>query len=342
MNIFLRTTQSFYHFFVQIRNYMYNHGLFRICEVSVPVVSVGNITFGGTGKTPTVIWMARQIRDKGFKVVVISRGYKRRSIFTCVVSDTDKVRISRWRAGDEPYLMAHKLKGVPIIVSRKRINGAIKAVKKFKPDIILLDDGFQHRKMKRNIDIVLIDNPDIIHNNTLLREPLKNLRRADVVMFTKYDQFENAEEAHKQMVDRLSCPVFHSGYKLNGLYNDSKELPPSALQKKTVWLVAGIGNPEYFKHTVEQAGSHVSRTFFYHDHAHYSRWRIRSIIRKFEGSSANYLITTEKDWHKLKKWIPKDCPFYYLDIDVDINRSNLLMKLIYDTTYLQKVEDDVE
>ena len=342
MNVALRGLQKIFHFVTQIRNYFFNHGLFRIREVKVPVVSVGNITFGGTGKTPTVIKIAEEIRNNGFKVVIISRGYKRWSFFSRIVSDTEKIRMSLRRAGDEPYLLANKLKGVPVIVSKKRFKGASKAIKKFNPDIILLDDGFQHRKLKRTVDVVLIDSPEILANNTLMREPVKNLRRADMVVFTKYDQFKNAEEVHQQMVDLMSCPVFHARYKINRLKNEKEEQPVSVLDKQTVWLIAGIGKPDYFKHIIEQAGSYVSRTFFYNDHAGYSRWKIRRILRKFKSSSAKYLITTEKDWHKLKRWIPPDVPCYYLEIDIDINRLSLFMKQIYDAAYLHKLEEVIE
>ncbi|MCH8287418.1 tetraacyldisaccharide 4'-kinase, partial [candidate division KSB1 bacterium] len=121
-----------------------------------------------------------------------------------------------------------------------------------------------------------------------------------------------------------------------------EEQPVSVLDKQTVLLIDGIGKPDYFKHIIEQAGSYVSRTFFYNDHAGYSRWKIRRILRKFKSSSAKYLITTEKDWHKLKRWIPLDVPCYYLEIDIDINRLSLFMKQIYDATYLHKLEEVIE
>lgn len=342
MNFAIRSLQTCYHFFIQIRNYLYNHGLFRVTNILVPVISVGNISFGGTGKTPMVIWIAQQIQKAGFTVVILSRGYKRRSYFTKVVSDTEKIRLSRRRAGDEPYLIAHKLPGVPVIVSRNRVRGASKAKKRFKPDVILLDDGFQHRRLARTVDIVLLDSPEAMHNNVFLREPLKNLRRADVVVFTKYDLYENAADIQGEMVKTLSCPVFRAQYKPAFIRNDEKKHPATILDKKTVWLVAGIAKPEYFRHTIKQAGAHISREFMYNDHARYSRWRMRRIIRKFRNSSANYFITTEKDWHKLKRWIPPETPCYYLDIDVDIYRASLFLKLIFDAAYLYKTEDIIE
>lgn len=344
MNFAIRSLQTCYHFFIQIRNYLYNHGLFRVTDILIPVVSVGNISFGGTGKTPMVIWIARQIQKAGFTVVILSRGYKRRSCFTRIVSDTAKIRLSArvLGAGDEPYLIAHKLPGVPVIVSKNRVRGASKAKKLFKPNVILLDDGFQHRKLERKVDIVLLDSPESLHNNVCLREPLKNLRRADVVVFTKYDLYENAADIQKEMVKTLSCPVFRAQYKPEFIRNDEQKYPATILNKKTVWLVAGIAKPEYFKHKIKQVGAHISREFIYKDHARYSRWRMRRMIRKFRDSSADYLITTEKDWHKLKRWIPTDIPCYYLDIDVDIHRASLFLKLIFDAAYLYKTEDIIE
>ncbi|KPK90302.1 hypothetical protein AMJ80_08550, partial [bacterium SM23_31] len=245
-------------------------------------------------------------------------------------------------AGDEPFLIARKLPGVPVIVSKNRVRGALKAKKRFKPDVILLDDGFQHRRLERKVDIVLLDSPEILHNNIFLREPLKNLRRADVVIFTKYDLYENAEDIQEEMVKTLSCPVFRAQYKPAFIRNDEQEHPIALLDKKTVWLVAGIAKPEYFIHAIKQMGAHVSRKFLYKDHARYSRWKVRRIIRKFRTSSADYLITTEKDWHKLKRWILPDTPFYYLDIDVEIHRASLFLKLISDAAYLYKAEDMFE
>ena len=342
MNFAIRSLQTCYHFFVQIRNYLYNHGLFKVTNLLVPVVSVGNISFGGTGKTPMVIWIAQQIRKAGFTVVILSRGYKRRSYFTKVVSDTKKIRLSRRRAGDEPYLIAHKLPGVPVVVSKNRVRGASKSKKWFKPNVILLDDGFQHRRLRRTVDIVLLDSPEALHNSVFLREPLKSLRRADVVVFTKYDLYKNAADIQKEMVKTLSCPVFRAQYEPAFIRNDEQKHPAAILDKKTVWLVAGIAKPEYFRHTIKQAGAHVSREFMYRDHARYSRRRMRRIIRKFRDSSANYLITTEKDWHKLKRWIPPETPCYYLDIDVEIHRASLFLKLIFDAAYLYKAEYIIE
>jgi len=331
-----------YHFFIQIRNYLYNHGFFRSIGVSVPVISVGNVSFGGTGKTPMVIWIARQMHDAGYPVVILSRGYKRRSYFTKIVSDFAKVRASLRAAGDEPFLIAKKLPGVPVIVCKNRIRGARKAIRRFNPRVILLDDGFQHRKLARNFDMVLIDKPKSLQSNVLLREPVKNLRRADTVVFTKYDLHERSEEIIDNMVKAFACPVFHAKYTPAGVCNDNEKNPPEFIKGKTVFLVEGIGNPKYFKHVVDKMGAHVSRVFIFRDHARYSRWRIRGILKKFEASSADCIVTSEKDWYKLRKWVPKNCPFYYLDIEMDTHRSGLLKKLIFDAAYLVPEEESMD
>ena len=342
MNIVLHSIQTVFHIFVELRNFLYNLRFLRVVRVSVPVVSVGTLSFGGTGKTPVVMWIAQEIQKAGHRVVILSRGYRRRSYFTKIVSNTQQVLLSCRRAGDEPYLMAAKLTGIPVLVSKNLVKGAEKAIKHFKPDIILLDDGFQHRKIDRNLDIVLIDSPDVVRDTAILREPLKTLHRADVVVFTKYDWYENAAEIQNEMVKAFSCPVFQARYKPLYIRNDRESYSSDKLDRKTIWLLAGIGNPEYFKHTLEQTGSYVSRSYFFRDHARYSRWKIRRIIRKFQSSSANYLITTEKDWHKIKQWIPPETPCFYLDITVEIRRGPLLLKLICDAAYLNSGEEAVE
>ena len=346
MNIFIYIIKAIYYSIAQVRNYLYNHKLFRTRTVSVPVISVGNLSFGGTGKTPLVMWIAQQIQQAGFKVVILSRGYKRKSLFTKIVSDTEQVRITRRTAGDEPYQMAYRLKGIPIIVSRNRVRGAKKALKRFNPDIIILDDGFQHRKLTRNVDIVLIDSASVFNKTVLLREPLKNIGRAHAVVFTKYNFYPNAEDIHQQMVKTFSCPVFYSYYTPLFIANETEKLPARVLENASVWLAAGIGKPDYFVFTIEQTGAHIEKTFFYRDHARYTRWRVRKIINTFNASSADYIITTEKDWHKIKRWVPTGTRLYYAEIEVTLNRSALLLKLIYDLTELKKraeefIESDI-
>ncbi|MFC1731804.1 tetraacyldisaccharide 4'-kinase, partial [candidate division KSB1 bacterium] len=329
IDLLLRPVFGLYHIFIQIRNYLYNHGLFRSTHVSVPVISVGNVSFGGTGKTPMAAWIARQIQREGFPVVIVSRGYKRRSIFVKIVSDYAKVRSRLRSAGDEPYLIAKKLPGVPVVVSRNRVRGARKAIRRFSPRVIVLDDGFQHRKLGRNFDIVLLDNPKALKTNVGLREPTRNLRRADTVVFTKYDRYQQHEEIVHDMTQAFACPVFHAKYIPVAIRNDTTEHAGKYLKGKTVFIVSGIGNPHYFRLVVEKAGAHVSRMFTYRDHARYSRWRVRSIIKKFKASSADLVLTTEKDWYKFKKWLPEDGPYYYVDVEMAIHREGLIKNLIF-------------
>ncbi len=339
MNIFSRILVSFFHIIVLIRNSLYNKKIFRTVSVTTPVVSVGNISFGGTGKTPLVIWIARQIKEAGFSAVIVSRGYKRRSRLNKIVSDEEKILVSRRTAGDEPYLMAKKIPGVPVIVSKSKVKGAQLAKKKFNPRVIILDDGFQHRKLYRNMDIVLVDSPNTLKKKTLLREPPGSLKRANGVIFTKYDQFEDFEEFEKEVVPKLSCTVFKAKFKPVRIVNDRSSYEASYLKGKTVWLVAGIGNPKYFRKLVEDLGAHVSKTYIYRDHAAYSRFRTRRIMKKFVASTADILLTTEKDWYKFKRWIPADSVCYYLDIDMDITRGAIFRKFIFDSAYLDKFED---
>ncbi|MCP4726179.1 MAG: tetraacyldisaccharide 4'-kinase [bacterium] len=339
MNIVSRSLIGVYHLVMKLRNSLYNRGFFRTVSVSIPVVSVGNLSFGGTGKTPMVIWISKQLQEAGFQPVIISRGYKRKSMLSKIVSDKEKVLVSRRTAGDEPFFMAKKLPGIPVIVSKNRLKGAAIAKKKFNPRVIVLDDGFQHRKIERNIDIVLIDTPDTLNKPAMLREPPDSLRRAHAVVFTKYDQFKNMDEFEKEMVKKLSCSIFRAKFKPDKIVNDRVSYDAEYLKGKTVWLVCGIGNPEYFRKTVEKCGAHVSKMYKYRDHASYPKFRVRKIMKKFVVSTADLLLTTEKDWYKFKKWIPADSVCYYLDIDMDIKRDMILRKYILDQTYLDQFED---
>ena len=172
------------------RNLFYTIGFFVTRHLPVPVISVGNLTVGGTGKTPAVIYLAQKLQENGFKPAVLSRGYGRRTTGTVVVSDGEKCLAGWEKGGDEPYLMAKRLSGIPVVVDELRYRGGCFIVEKFHPDVILLDDAFQHRALARDLDIVLLNSQDSPEAYKMLpygklREPPFHLRRADVLIWTK-------------------------------------------------------------------------------------------------------------------------------------------------------------
>ena len=185
----------FYWGIIYWRNLFYSAGFFISKKLPTKVISVGNITTGGTGKTPAVIFLTKALSEKGIKCAILSRGYGRKTVGTMLVTDGE-TSVANWQNfGDEPSLMAKSLPGIPIVVDSKRHRGGTFLVEKFKPEVIILDDAFQHRRIQRDLDIVLINGQDKRSDHKLvpfglLREPHSSLKRADVLIFTKTNLME--------------------------------------------------------------------------------------------------------------------------------------------------------
>ena len=187
--MFLAPLGVVYRFFMWVRNLFYNTGIFPSRKLPCKVISIGNFNLGGTGKTPAVIALVKHFQKQGVSVAVLSRGYGRNTKKTVLVTDGNDIQ-SGWRsAGDEAFLMAHSLKAIPVVVDKNRFRGGSFLIKNYNPDIIILDDAFQHRHIKRDIDIVLLNCIETIENYRLipfvnLREPLVQLKRADMIILS--------------------------------------------------------------------------------------------------------------------------------------------------------------
>ena len=175
---------------VAIRNFFYKTKILSTKSLNCKVISIGNITVGGAGKTPTVEYLSNLLQSKGHNVGIISRGYKRKSKSTLVVTDGKNKPKSWEHVGDEPFLLAHKLENIPIVVGTSRYKAGCMMIEKFHPDVILIDDGFQHLSLHRDLDIVLVNSKDKRSDHKLipsgkLREPISNLTKADLIIITK-------------------------------------------------------------------------------------------------------------------------------------------------------------
>jgi len=186
--IFLWPLGFFYWLLIFWRNFFYNLGFFVSRKLPCKVVSVGNLSVGGTGKTPFVLFLANTLKTGGLNVAVLSRGYKRKSTGTHVVSDGNTLKSDLNNSGDEPFMLANKLQDIPVVVDENRYRGGQFICNEYNPDVIIMDDAFQHRRVFRDVDIVLINSnhrrPKLLPYG-LLREPLRNIKRADAVIFTK-------------------------------------------------------------------------------------------------------------------------------------------------------------
>jgi tetraacyldisaccharide 4'-kinase len=292
-----------------IRHVLYIKGFLKIDKVGCRVISVGNITVGGTGKTPIVMFLAKRASDQGKKVCIVSRGYGRKSRGTVVVSDERNVLVSSSQAGDEPYLMASSSPGIPVIVDRDRVRGARYAVQNYKPDLIFLDDGFQHRRLFRDKDIVALGFPNPIGNGWLLpagplREYPRFLQRADILWI---NSIENSPRL-QQLLQKLShIPVVFSSFQPVELVDVEGRDHGIDLDGKKITAFCGVGNPNRFRNTLEKMGAQIQEFIVFRDHFRYSKRAIRTIEHRAVHSE--FIITTEKDWVKLpvqffetKKW----------------------------------------
>jgi tetraacyldisaccharide 4'-kinase len=312
---------------------LYQRGTFKTAKLPRPVISVGNITTGGTGKTPLVEFVARTLADEGKKVCILTRGYRRKNPGERVlVSDGTTVFSSPAEAGDEPYLLASNLVGRAAVVSdANRFAAGEGAIKHLATDCFVLDDGFQHLQLARNLDIVTVDATNPFGGGQLLpygrlREDVSGLKRADCFVLTRCDQV-NTVNAIQQELAKLSGdrPVFLSRM------STSRIAPLSEDDAKTptdpVAAFCAIGNPEsFFKHLALNGCDPVLRKAF-RDHHAYSQSDIESVVAAAKQSGAKSLITTAKDAVKLRP-LQFSLPCYSLDVEIKIDNEEGFKRLV--------------
>ena len=313
---------------------LYRRGTFQTTKLERPVISVGNITTGGTGKTPLVEWVSRVLAAHGKQVCILTRGYGRKDPhLQVIVSDGYGVLASPADAGDEPYLLATKLSGLAAVISSAdRIAAGQEAIKDFGADCFVLDDGFQHLRVARDLNIVTIDATNPWGGGKLLpygrlRETPDGLSRADCVVITRCDQGGNFEELHDEIA-RLTggCPVFHSHMRTSSvapLKNGSDVPTPPA----SVAAFCAVGNPGSFFEQLRRSGYEIALQKSFPDHHVYSQDEIDSVVQAAKDAGAVGLITTAKDAVKLRT-LSFSLPCYVLEIDISIDDSETLARLV--------------
>ncbi len=315
-----------YAFIMYVRNLFFDVRLVRSKILPVPVISVGNITTGGTGKTPAVVYLARQLLEDGYKVGVVSRGYKRSSRGYVVVSDGNNVLVDAETGGDEPVMLAHILPGAVVAVDENRVRGGKSIIQNFSVDVIILDDGFQHRALHRDLDIVLINASRQDHLRAhlpvgRLRESMRSLRRADIVIVTKYNS-DRLYKSVENLVHRYAtAPVIGSEITPVACVDilQHVEIPIENLATKTAYLFSGIGHPEDFHKTAHGLHIQIRGVHRFQDHHRFNEADINEILNKAEASGADVLLTTEKDAVRLylyKKLFIQRIPLYVLRVSL--------------------------
>ncbi len=305
------------------RMWAYRWGLFPSHKLDCRVISVGNLTLGGTGKTPVVMMIAETLRGNGHKPGILSRGYGGNSNSEVnVVCDGKDILLSPDVAGDEAVMMAQRLKNVPVLVGSDRYQIGRYAIEHFGVDTLILDDGFQHLGLKRDMNILLFDHQRPFGNGQLfpageLREPRKAARRADFVCITRYSGASYPPGIGEQLIKDL--PIVKSTLRLDSLLklDDGEVLDVKELHDQPVAAFCGIANPDDFRRILEQTRA---RVVYYHpfpDHHEYTVADLKSVEESARKMGAKLLLTTEKDAVKLKAE-SVGLPFYKVALEMEI------------------------
>ncbi|MDP4198421.1 MAG: tetraacyldisaccharide 4'-kinase [Bacteroidota bacterium] len=290
-----------YAYAMRLRRWFYERGLLKASHPGVPVISVGNLSLGGTGKSPMVLLVAHYLTQKRQRrVAIVSRGYKRRSKGLVVVSDARRILASIEDSGDEAQMLAQSLPGTIVIVSEDRLRGALEA-KRLGANVILLDDGFQHQRLQRDLDIVLIDAErplSAVIPFGRFREPFSAVRAAGAIAFTNASDKSRLRDYWERLKPYANTNVVVAAIHaipiaLESL-RDGEQLPLAAIRAKRVLALSGIASPARFHRMLESLGAEViSRSLG--DHAEYSQALARSLVSDAERSGAQLLVTTMKD-----------------------------------------------
>lgn len=356
MRLAMRGLSGIYRLVVYARLKLYRKGMMRQSHLGTQVISIGNLTVGGTGKTPVVELFARTLRDRGRQVAVLSRGYKSRKLAEAqpwasretgkpfpadkmpkLVSAGDGPLLDSKHAGDEPFMLATNLDGVAVVVDKDRVKGGLFAVRELQRDTLILDDGMQYLRLGHAIDVVLIDSKKPFGTEALLprgtlREPPRNLKRASYVFITKCGRTPNDELIKRirrinPIADIIECT--HGPRYLENLFTGERE-ELEFLKGKWIAAISGIAVPENFERLLEKLGSRVEIRRRFSDHHRFSQREIDRFMSRCIERDMELIVTTEKDAVRFPKPKEIDVPIYFLRIEVEILRGQEIWDKLID------------
>ncbi|MEW6304086.1 MAG: tetraacyldisaccharide 4'-kinase [Verrucomicrobiota bacterium] len=330
---------------VKCRKFLYDVRIFRDYTLGIQVIAVGNLTVGGTGKTPVVEKFARELQDQGRKVAILSRGYRskppplRKRLIDKflfredrtpprIVSDGKSLLLDSETAGDEPYMLASNLKDVVVLVDKDRVKSGRYAIEKYGCDTLLMDDGFQYWKLRgRRRDIVLIDFQQPFGNEFMLprgtlREPPPHLARANWIFITKSDG--QTDELRKRIAQYnpsagiIEC--VHSPLYFEDVYTGERQ-GLDFIKGKKVGALSGIAQPESFDRSIVRQGAELVYTKHFADHHRFTQQEVLNFINRSKKRQADILITTQKDAVRFPKIDRRDLPMYFMRVEIKILRG---------------------
>lgn len=339
---FLLQVSHLYRSVVKTRVFLYRRRILRPHELGCQVISVGNVTVGGTGKTPVVEVFARELAGRGRKVAILSRGYRRekpplwhRILDTVtlrtpsrpplVVSDGSKLLLDSAVSGDEPYMLASNLSNVAVLVDKNRVKSGRYAIQRLGCDTLILDDGFQYLELKHRVEIVLVDRSNPFGNGNvlprgILREPAGNISRADFIFITKSDGF--GADALKAELRRLNpraemIECRHAARYLQDAFSKERKAL-DYLRGRRVVSLCGIAAPMGFEQELERRGASVLKRFRFADHHRYTQQELIDAVNSAQRLGAEAVITTEKDTVRFPRLDRCDVPVYFLRVDIEM------------------------
>ena len=341
---FLQLLSYLFSGIAQLRFWLYRHRILHDQPLGCLVVVVGNLTVGGTGKTPVVEKFARALQERGRKVAILSRGYKSKAPPVWkkwwwalthaaeppprIVSDGKQVLLDSEQAGDEPYMLARNLPGVIVLVDKNRVKSGAYAIRKFGCDTLVLDDGFQYLPLKGQLNLLLVDKTNPFGNGHLLprgilREPIKHLRRASYVFLTKSNGERDAEleatiQKYNPGVDVIECA--HQPQYLQR-FGQMERQPLSFLKGRRVLAFCGIATPESFEKFLRDLGAVIVARERFLDHYRYAEEDFAELTALAKKEGAECLVTTEKDAVRIPHDRAWELPLYYLRLEIEILRG---------------------
>lgn len=313
----------FYQGVVALRLKFYEWGIFSVRSLPCKVISVGNLTLGGTGKTPFVALLAEWLKARGIPPAILSRGYGGtfRGPFD-VVTDGEKLLMDAQQAGDEPFLLAKQMKGIPVIVGKNRFQSGRWAIERFPSEVLILDDGYQHLSLHRDVNLLLLNDSSPFGNGYLLprgilREPISQIKRADAIVLTKSGLSDNINKIKELLEERkLKIPIFRAAYEPCGVkrLGEGNIWPPKFLEGKKVLAFAGLADPQSFKDLIRQMGVQVLSMEVFADHHRYTPNDWSRLHGKAKAIQAEGLVTTEKDEVKIESLGCGSLPLWIVSI----------------------------
>lgn len=321
---------------VAVRYFLYKTGILKRFPLGIQIISIGNVTAGGTGKTPVTEIFARTLAKEGRKVAILSRGYRRKEapllqrMFTqvieppLVVSDGKHILLDAATGGDEPYMLASNLPGVAVVVDRNRVKAGRYAIKRLGCDTLILDDGFQYQRLKHSVEVVLVDSTNPFGNGNMLprgilREPARHLKRANIIFLTKCrgDVSAVRDEIRKYNKTAEIVECNHTPRLLRDVWS-REEFPLDWLHGKTLCTLSGIASPKGFENSLRHLGAKVVWCERYADHHRYEPGEILYALNRSADMGADALVTTEKDAVRFPRFETSPVKCLYLRISIEI------------------------